>query len=535
MSDNVIKKKIDIFDTTLRDGEQSPGASMNQEEKLEIAKQLAQLNVDVIEAGFPVSSQGDFDSVYAIAEQVQGPTICALARALEKDIEAAAKALAPAQRKRIHTFIATSPIHMEFKLKMNPEQVLEKAAAMIRYAKKLVDEVEFSAEDACRSEKDFLFKIIETAIDAGAGIINIPDTVGYTTPEEFGALIADIKANVPNIAKAKISVHCHNDLGLAVANSLAAVKNGAEQVECTINGIGERAGNASLEEIVMILKTRSEFGYYTDVATPQIIRSSKLVSSITGIMVQPNKAIVGSNAFAHESGIHQDGMLKNKKTYEIIDLGDIGLKSTQLPLGPRSGKHAIKSRLEQLGFKTIEGEDLQKIYERFIRLADKKKRVDDRDLISLATDLSITMKDSQNTFNLLHVQVTCGTSGLPTASICLQDQRDKTNILKGAALGTGPVDAACKCIRELTKANCTLTEFSIKAVTEGIDSLGEVTIRIMDNDSGQLFTGHSAKTDILVASAHAYVDAVNKYFAKKGDMKFNPQTSNEAEEEKAVI
>ena len=252
-------------------------------------------------------------------------------------------------------------------------------------------------------------------------------------------------------------------------------------------------------------------------------------------MVQPNKAIVGSNAFAHESGIHQDGMLKNKKTYEIIDLGDIGLKSTQLPLGPRSGKHAIKSRLEQLGFKTIEGDDLQKIYERFIRLADKKKRVDDRDLISLATDLSITMKDSQNTFNLLHVQVTCGTSGLPTASICLQDQRDKTNILKGAALGTGPVDAACKCIRELTKANCTLTEFSIKAVTEGIDSLGEVTIRIMDNDSGQLFTGHSAKTDILVASAHAYVDAVNKYFAKKGDLKFNPQTSNEAEEEKAVI
>ena len=302
--------KIDIFDTTLRDGEQSPGATMNSEEKLEIARQLAELSVDVIEAGFPVSSQGDFDSVYEISEQIKGPTICALARAVEKDIEAAAKALEPAEKKRIHTFIATSPIHMEYKLKMDPDQVLKRAGDMVKYAKSFVDEVEFSAEDACRSEKEFLYKIIEATIDAGATIINIPDTVGYTTPEEFGALIKSIKDNVPNIEKAKISVHCHNDLGLAVANSLAAIKNGAEQVECTINGIGERAGNASLEEIVMILKTRKELGYYTDVTSQQIIRSSRLVSNITGMFVQPNKAIVGSNAFAHESGIHQDGMLK---------------------------------------------------------------------------------------------------------------------------------------------------------------------------------------------------------------------------------
>ena len=342
-------------------------------------------------------------------------------------------------------------------------------------------------------------------------------------------MIKSIKENVKNIDKAKISVHCHNDLGLAVANSLAAIKNGAEQVECTINGIGERAGNASLEEIVMILKTRKEFSYYTDITTQQIIRSSRLVSNITGMFVQPNKAIVGSNAFAHESGIHQDGMLKNKHTYEIVDLSEIGLKTTQLPLGPRSGKHALKSRLEQLGFKNLDKDLLQKTYERFIRLADKKKRVDDRDLVSLATDLSLKIKDSAVTFELLHVQVTSGTSGLPTASICLRDQRDKTNILKGASLGTGPVDAACKCIRELTKANCTLTEFSVKSVTEGIDLVvGEVAVR---TDTGQLFTGHAAKTDILVASATAYVNAVNKYFAKKGDIKFNPQTESELKAE----
>jgi 2-isopropylmalate synthase len=523
-------KQILIFDTTLRDGEQSPGASMNAQEKLELARQLAALNVDVIEAGFPVSSQGDFDSVEQIATEIQGPTICALARATEKDIRAAADALKPAAKKRLHTFIATSPVHMEYKLKMSEDEVLKRAVEMVTLAKSLVDEVEFSAEDACRSEMPFLYKIIEAVIEAGASIINIPDTVGYTTPEEFGQRIADIKTNVPNIEQAIISVHCHNDLGLAVANSLAAIKNGAGQVECTINGIGERAGNASLEELVMILKTRKDLGFHTDINTKQIIRSSKLVSSITGIFVQANKAIVGSNAFAHESGIHQDGMLKNKKTYEIIDLSEIGLATTQLPLGPRSGKHALKSRLEQLGCTDIHGEKLQEIYQRFVRLADIKKRVDDRDLLSLVTDLSLKLVNTSETFTLVQVQLACGSTGLPTASISLRDQRDKTRVLKGASLGTGPVDAACNCIRELTKANCTLTEFSIKSVTEGIDSLGEVTIRVIDNETGALYTGHAAKTDILVASAQAYLNAINKYFSERRDRKLNPQTSNESED-----
>jgi 2-isopropylmalate synthase len=517
--------KIFIFDTTLRDGEQSPGASMNADEKLTIAKQLAALKVDVIEAGFPVSSDGDFNAVNNIAKEiglVNGPTICALARALPKDIEAAAKALEPAYKKRLHTFIATSPIHMEHKLKMSPNEVLKKAQEMVKFARSMVDEVEFSPEDAGRSEKEFLYEIITAAIESGATSINIPDTVGYTTPIEFGQLIADIKLNVKNIDQAVISVHCHNDLGLATANSLAAIMNGARQVECTINGIGERAGNASLEEIVMILKTRKDLGMSTNVDSTQIIRSSKLVSNITGIFVQPNKAIVGANAFAHESGIHQDGMLKNQRTYEIMNPEDIGLLSTQIPLGPRSGKHALKSRIEQLGFKNINNETLDELYQKFIKLADKKKRVDDRDLVSLTTN-SALKSDMQATFELLHVQVTCGSSGLPTASVMLQDQRDKTNVLKGAELGTGPVDAVCKCIRKLTKSSCTLIEFSVKSVTEGIDSLGEVIIRVKDDDSNAIYSGHSANTDILVASAKAYLNATNRYFEKRESAKINPQ------------
>jgi 2-isopropylmalate synthase len=520
----VNNSKVYIFDTTLRDGEQSPGATMNASEKLQIAHQLALLNVDVIEAGFPVSSKGDFDAVYRIAQEVEGPTICALARALEKDIIAAADALKPAPKKRLHTFIATSPIHMEHKLKMSPADVLKRASEMVAFAKSLVSEIEFSPEDAGRSDKSFLYEIIEAAIASGATSINIPDTVGYTTPAEFGQLIADIKANVPNIDKAIISVHCHNDLGLATANSLAALMNGARQVECTINGIGERAGNAALEEITMILKTRRDLGLYTDINSRQIIRTSKLVSNVTGIFVQPNKAIVGANAFAHESGIHQDGMLKNQKTYEIMNPEDIGILSTQIPLGPRSGKHALKSRLEQLGFKNITQENLEDIYARFIRLADKKKRIDDRDLLSLATNNSL-QSDNVSTFELLHAQVTCGSSGLPTASVMLQDQRDKTNILKGAELGTGPVDAICKCIQKLTKAECTLIEFSVKSVTEGIDSLGEVIIRIQDDKTKSIYSGHSANTDILLASAQAYLNALNRYFEKRETVKLNPQVS----------
>ncbi len=508
------KQRVYIFDTSLRDGEQSPGASMNIEEKLEIARQLALLNVDIIEAGFPVSSEGDFESVNQIARQIKGPTICALARALEKDIEIAARALEAAAHKRLHTFIATSSIHMEHKLKMRPEAVLERAVAMVSYARTLVDEVEFSPEDAGRSDREFLYRIIEATINAGASIINIPDTVGYTTPDEFASLIRSIKENVPNIDKAIISVHCHNDLGLAVANSLAAISNGARQVECTINGIGERAGNASLEEIVMILKTRKDLGFETAIDTKQIMRASRLVSNITGIQVQANKAIVGSNAFAHESGIHQDGVLKFQKTYEIIDPAEIGLLSTQLPLGPRSGKHALKSRLEQLGFVDLGEVKLTELYDKFKQLADKKKRVDDRDLISLGTDQSISA-DSHMTFELLQAQVACGSSGLPTASVVLRDLRDKTNLLRGSSLGTGPVDAICKCIRDLSKANCTLIEFTVKSVTEGIDSLGEVIIRVQDNETNKIYSGHSAKTDIILASAHAYLTAINRYFAKR--------------------
>ncbi len=517
-------QRVYIFDTTLRDGEQSPGATMNIQEKLEIARQLALLKVDVIEAGFPVSSEGDFEAVNQIARTIKGPTICALARAMEKDIEIAAAALEGASRKRLHTFIASSPIHMEYKLKMTPDQVYERAVAMVKYAKTLVDEVEFSPEDAGRSENEFLYRIIEGVIDAGASIINIPDTVGYTTPEEFGALIKAIRKNVPNIDKAIISVHCHNDLGLAVANSLAALNNGARQVECTINGIGERAGNASLEEIAMILKTRKDLGYETGIETKQIMRTSKLVSNITGIYVQPNKAIVGSNAFAHESGIHQDGVLKYQKTYEIINPADIGLLSAQLPLGPRSGKHALKSRLEQLGFNNLGEAKLQGLYERFKHLADKKKRVDDRDLISLVTDQAIKA-DSPVTFELVQAQVTCGTSGLPTASVVLRDLRDKSNLLVGSSLGTGPVDAICKCMRDLTDANCTLIEFTVKSVTEGIDSLGEVIIRVQDNDTNKIYSGHSAKTDIILASAHAYLAAINRYFAKResNQLQIHPQ------------
>jgi 2-isopropylmalate synthase len=521
-----MKDRVYIFDTTLRDGEQSPGATMNAQEKLEIAKQLALLNVDVIEAGFPVSSQGDFDAVDLIARNIHGPTICALARAVEKDIEIAVKAIEGTKKRRLHTFIASSPIHMEYKLKMSPDQVLERAVNMVKYARTLLgpnNEIEFSPEDAGRSEPEFLFKLIEAVIKAGTNVVNIPDTVGYTTPDEFGALIKSVRDNVPNINNAIISVHCHNDLGLATANSLAAIKNGARQVECTINGIGERAGNASLEEIVMILKTRSDIDLDTNINTKQIIRASRLVSNITGILVQPNKAIVGSNAFAHESGIHQDGMLKNRKNYEIIDPVEIGLLSTQLPLGPRSGKHALKNRLEQLGFNSLKQSEIEEIYEKFIRLADQKKRVDDRDIVSLATGQSIE-SDNIATFELLHTQVTCGSSGLPTASVILRDLRDKTNELKGAALGTGPVDAVCKCIRTLSKAECTLIEFTVKSVTEGIDSLGEVTIRIQDDDSKAIYSGHSANTDIVLAATQAYVNALNKYFAKSVISKINPQT-----------
>lgn len=502
------KDRVYIFDTTLRDGEQSPGATLNIQEKLEVAKQLAKLGVDIIEAGFPFSSPGDFEAVNLICKEVQGPTICALARAKKEDIEKAAQALEPAKKRRIHTFIATSDIHMEHKLKMSREKVIKTAVETVSFAKKFTDDVEFSPEDAGRSDPKFLYEILEAVIQAGATTLNIPDTVGYTVPLEFGALIKGIKENVKSINKAIISVHCHNDLGLAVANSLSAAINGARQIECTINGIGERAGNCSLEEIVMILKTRPHLNLFTNVDSTQIYRSSRLVSGLTNMLVQPNKAIVGANAFAHESGIHQDGFLKYKKTYEIMNPEDVGLLTSKLPLGPRSGRHAVKDRLEELGYHLAD-EELNKAFERFKEIADKKKRVEDRDLESIVRDEQRTAETTAF-YELETLQIACGT-GLPTASVCLRRTNDNM-FLKDAALGTGPVDAIYKAINKIVQVTNELIEFSVQSVTEGIDALGEVTIRIR-SEGGAVYSGHAANTDIMLASAKAYLNALNKFLS----------------------
>lgn len=499
------KERVYIFDTTLRDGEQSPGATMNVQEKLEVAHQLAKLGVDIIEAGFPYSSTGDFEAVRLIGKEVKGPVICALSRARKEDIERAAGALEGAGKKRIHTFIATSDIHMEFKLKMTRDQVLKTAQDMVRFAKSFTDNVEFSPEDAGRSDPKFLYEILEATIEAGATTVNIPDTVGYTVPQEFGALIRGIKENVPNINKAIISVHCHNDLGLAVANSLSAVINGARQVECTVNGIGERAGNCSLEEIVMILKTRPTLGFYANIDTTQIYRSSRLVSNLTNMLVQPNKAIVGTNAFSHESGIHQDGFLKYKRTYEIMNPEDVGLLTSKLPLGPRSGRHALKERLAELGYH-LSDEELDKAFIRFKEIADKKKRVEDRDLESIVRDEQ-RIAASVSHYELENLQIACG-SGLPTASVCLRRTNDNV-YMKESALGTGPVDALCQAINKIIQVPCELIEFSVQSVSEGIDALAEVTIRIK-HSGGAIYSGHAANTDITLASANAYMSAINK-------------------------
>ncbi len=502
---NSNKEKVFIFDTTLRDGEQSPGATLNIQEKLEIAKQLGKLGVDIIEAGFPFSSPGDFEAVKLISKEVQGPEICALARAKKEDIDKAAGALELAKKRRIHTFIATSDIHIEHKLKSTREKVLKTAAEMVRYAKSFTNNIEFSPEDAGRSDPKFLFEILQATIEAGATIVNIPDTVGYTVPNEFGGLIKSIKENVSNIDKAVISVHCHNDLGLAVANSLSAAINGARQIECTINGIGERAGNCSLEEIIMILKTRPFIGLYTDIDSTQIFRTSRLVSTLTNMIVQPNKAIVGANAFAHESGIHQDGFLKYKRTYEIMNPEDVGLLTSKLPLGPRSGRHALKDRLSELGYQ-LDEEGLDKAFERFKEIADKKKRVEDRDLESIVRDEQRTA-ETISYYELENLQIACG-SGLPTASVCLRRTNDNT-FIKDSALGTGPVDAIYKAINKLVGVDNELIEFSVQSVTEGIDALGEVTIRIQKK-GGAIYSGHAANTDITLASAKAYLHALNK-------------------------
>ena len=530
--------RVIIFDTTLRDGEQSPGAALNIDEKLAIARQLSLLGVDVIEAGFPYASSGDFEAVQKIAETVGvegGPTICGLARTTRADIEAAGKALKPAAKARIHTFIATSDIHLSYKLKKTRAEVLEIAPEMVAYAKTFVDDVEFSPEDAGRSDPEFLYQVLERAIAAGATTVNIPDTVGYTTPAEFGALIGGIKENVPNIDQAIISVHGHNDLGLAVANFLEAVKNGARQLECTINGIGERAGNAALEELVMAFYVRRQYfnpffgrppeseAPLTNINTRYIYKTSRLVSSLTGMSVQPNKAIVGANAFAHESGIHQDGVLKNKLTYEIMDAQLIGLTDNQIVLGKLSGRHAFQARLQELGFELSE-EEVNKAFIRFKDMADKKREITDWDLESI---VNTEIQQPPELFRLELVQVSCGDRSRPTATVTIRTPNGEE--FTDVAIGTGPVDAVCKAVNRVVNVPNDLIEFSVQSITAGIDALGEVTIRL--RHEGLVYSGHAANTDIVVASAEAYVNALNRLYAflHSGVEKVSLQKSQSAE------
>ena len=498
------KEKLIIFDTTLRDGEQSPGASMTSDEKLRIAKALEKLKVDVIEAGFAVSSPGDFASVKSIAETIKDSTVCSLSRAIIADIESSAEALSGAYSGRIHTFIATSPIHMKYKLQMNPEQVLEQAVKAVRCARNLINDVEFSLEDASRSEFDFMCRIIEGVIDAGATTINIPDTVGYGFPQEYGDIIGRLIRNIPNSDKAIFSVHCHNDLGLAVSNSLAAVMQGARQVECTINGLGERAGNAALEEVVMAVKTRKDiFPVETCIETTQIAATSRLVSSITGFPVQPNKAIVGANAFAHESGIHQDGVLKFRETYEIMSAQDIGLQTNKIVLGKLSGRAAFVARLEELGTHFKNKDALNQAFSRFKDLADKKREIYDEDLQALVSNTQLD-ESNGDLITLESLEVLSKTGQPPFASLTLMH---KGELYDSSSGGDGPVDAAFKAIEKLAKSDTQLKLYSVNAITAGTDSLGEVTVRL--EKGGRIVNGQGADTDIIVASVKAYLHALN--------------------------
>ena len=500
-------ERIIIFDTTLRDGEQSPGCSMTVDEKLRVADVLETMGVDVIEAGFPVASEGDFQAVNEIAKRVKQSTVCGLARAADGDIDRAAEALRPAASKRIHTFIGTSPLHRQFQLQLDEEQVHQRVVDSVTRARRYTDDVEWSAMDASRTEHDFLFRCIETAIRCGATTVNIPDTVGYAYPEEFADLIRLIRGNVPNIDRAVISVHCHNDLGLAVANSLLAVKAGARQVECTINGIGERAGNTALEEVVMAVRTRADLlPYASRIATQEIMKASRLVSAITGFNVQPNKAIVGANAFAHESGIHQDGVLKNAETYEIMRPEDVGLVRSNLVMGKHSGRHAFKKKLEDLGYE-LGDNALNDAFARFKALADKKKEIFDEDIVALVDD-EIQKADQRVKFVSLYVQ--CGSKVRPTAELELEVDGARRSAV---ATGDGPVDATFRAIREICPHAAGLPLFQIHAVTEGTDAQAEVTVRLEEN--GKTVNGQSADTDTLVASARAYVAALNKLLTKR--------------------
>jgi len=498
-------RTIKIFDTTLRDGEQSPGASMNVDEKIQVAKQLVKLGVDVIEAGFPIASPGDFEAVKRIASEIKGATIAGLARAKEEDIKRAWEAVKDAPQKRIHTFHSTSDIHLKYQFRVSREEALKRSAEMVSFARSLVEDVEFSPMDATRTDIPYLLEVIDAVIKAGASTVNIPDTVGYTTPTEFGSLIKTIKKKIGN--RAIISVHCHNDLGLSVANSLAAILNGAGQVECTINGIGERAGNCSMEEVVMNLKTRKDFyNAKTNINTKEIIRTSRLITRITGISVQPNKAIVGANAFAHESGIHQDGLLKEKTTYEIMRPEEIGLHRTELVLGKHSGRHAFKSRLKELGYE-LEPDEIEIAFEKFKRLADQKKQIFDEDIEAL---ISEEVSKIPETYNLVDLSVSSGMKKEPKATLAL---KIKGKAVKTTANGDGPVDATYKAIVSLTKTKSKLLKFEVKSITGGTDALGEVMVTL--EEGGRTARGLGADTDIIIAAAKAYINALNKLAARK--------------------
>jgi 2-isopropylmalate synthase len=498
-------RKISIFDTTLRDGEQSPGASMTVDEKIQIARQLAVLKVDVIEAGFAISSPGDFEAIKRIGNEVEGPVVCSLARAREEDIKKAWEALKGAPKKRIHTFHSTSDIHLKYQFRVSREEALKRSMNMVELARSFVEDVEFSPMDATRTDIGYLLEVIEAVIKAGASAVNIPDTVGYATPVEFGEIIRTIKDRIGE--SAVISVHCHNDLGLAVANSLAAIVNGAGQVECTINGIGERAGNCSMEEIVMALRTRKDFfNASTNINTREIIRTSRLISKITGIPVQPNKAIVGANAFAHESGIHQDGLLKEKTTYEIIQPEDVGLQSTKFVLGKHSGRHAFKTRLKELGH-SLSPEEMENAFERFKRLADQKKDIYDEDLEALVSEA--TAKPHE-VYSLDDLGITSGMSQKPTAVVKMKVGKEVFDKMEH---GDGPVDATYKAIASITGTKSTLKKFEVRSITGGMDALGEVSVTLEEDD--RIVRGYGADTDIIVASARAYIDALNKLAVEK--------------------
>lgn len=498
-------RKIHIFDTTLRDGEQSPGASMNTEEKLVVAQQLIRMGVDVIEAGFPISSPGDFRSVQEIGRLAgDSCTVCGLTRAVDKDIDRAAEALKTAKRPRIHTGLGVSPSHLRDKLHITEEECVERARRCVSYAKRYVEDVEFYAEDAGRSDQDFLIRVIQAAVDAGATVVNIPDTTGYSLPEAFGARIKSLSDNVIGIENVIISVHTHNDLGMATALALEGVKNGARQIECTINGLGERAGNTALEEVVMAIKMHGEeLDAHTDVVTPELTRASHLVSRITGMNVQANKAIVGANAFAHSSGIHQDGVLKARNTYEIIDPADVGAAGSEIILSARSGHAALRHRLSELGY-TFKDEEFDDVYNRFLEIADQKKEVYDEDLESMVQE---RQREVQAIYTLDALQVSCGDPLVPTATATISDELGVSHVV--CATGTGPVDAAYKAVDEVVAVHGDLTEFSVKAITRGIDAIGEVTVRITAED-GKVYTGRGADNDIIVSSAKAYVNAINR-------------------------